>query len=120
MRSGAPAFRTTCVKTNFFVVLHSVTLRAEFRISKVLWSGVSQNNKEYQNNPFGREERVICLHTGGLEDAILAQASCYLDIIQQQGQPAICKPEDHGMYLKKTAEQSKPFRMPFAGDDPRS
>ena len=55
MWSGAPAFRTTGVKTNFFVVLHSVTLRTEFRISKVLWSGVSQSNKKYQNNPFGRE-----------------------------------------------------------------
>ena len=65
MRLGEPAFRAAGVKTIFFVVLHSVTLRNEFRISKVLWSGVSQNNKKYEYNPFGREARVICLHKGG-------------------------------------------------------
>ncbi len=51
MRLSEPAFRAAGVKTIFFVVLHSVTLRTEFRISKVLWSGVSQNNKKTNITP---------------------------------------------------------------------
>lgn len=94
--------RVSAVKGIFFVVLHSVTLRAENRAVTVHLLALPEN------------QSTITLKCGGKESVLsrghLRWFSDYCGVITRQPPSSRAKPamvaQDYGMYLWGAAEQS--------------